>query len=190
MSGWMIRPTRKVCAARSRGRSPSWCRVRWWSPNRITGSSPTCRPGTEGLEIGPDTRFVCSIAEFRRWASGRSGLRLEFFDRDMRRRNFIARHAERFASNVRMAMPLRNWQRMAPQRRDAIRARAAAFLTQLDEPAQAPQVRRGPVTPDRSTKGGRPCRRRYPGTRLGRPASHAAHRGVRRCCGDRGRNTP
>lgn len=52
--------------------------------------------------------------------------------------DFIARHAERFASNVRMAMPLRNWERMAPQRRDAIRAQAAAFLAQLDEPARPP----------------------------------------------------
>ncbi|MGD0105382.1 MAG: cryptochrome/photolyase family protein [Rhodopila sp.] len=46
--------------------------------------------------------------------------------------DFIARHAERFASNVRMAMPLRNWQRMAPERRDAIRARAAEFLAEMD----------------------------------------------------------
>jgi deoxyribodipyrimidine photolyase-related protein len=46
--------------------------------------------------------------------------------------DFIARHEQRFAANVRMAMPLRNWQRMAPERRDAIRARAAAFLAEMD----------------------------------------------------------
>ena len=37
-------------------------------------------------EILPDTRFVCSIADFRHWARGRGGLRMEFFYRDMRRR--------------------------------------------------------------------------------------------------------
>ena len=41
---------------------------------------------TTALEIRPDTRFLCSIAEFRRWASERAGLRMEFFYRDMRRR--------------------------------------------------------------------------------------------------------
>jgi deoxyribodipyrimidine photolyase-related protein len=46
--------------------------------------------------------------------------------------DFIARHAERFASNVRMAMPLRNWERMADDRRSAIRARAAAFLAEME----------------------------------------------------------
>jgi deoxyribodipyrimidine photolyase-related protein len=46
--------------------------------------------------------------------------------------DFIARHAERFASNVRMAMPLRNWQRMPADRRVAIRARAAAFLKEME----------------------------------------------------------
>ena len=49
--------------------------------------------------------------------------------------DFIARHAERFASNVRMAMPLRNWERMDPVRRDTIRAQAAAFLTEMDATA-------------------------------------------------------
>ncbi len=45
--------------------------------------------------------------------------------------DFIGRHAERFAHNIRMAMPLRNWERMAPDRRSAIQARAAAFLASL-----------------------------------------------------------
>ncbi len=49
--------------------------------------------------------------------------------------DFIARHAERFASNVRMAMPLRNWARMTPQRRAAIRLQAAAFLAETDAAA-------------------------------------------------------
>ncbi len=46
--------------------------------------------------------------------------------------DFIARHARRFAGNTRMSMPLRNWERMDPARRDAIRARAAAYLSALD----------------------------------------------------------
>jgi deoxyribodipyrimidine photolyase-related protein len=40
----------------------------------------------EGIEILPDSRFVCSIADFRHWANQRNGLRMEFFYRDMRRR--------------------------------------------------------------------------------------------------------
>ena len=47
--------------------------------------------------------------------------------------DFIGRHADRFAGNVRMAMPLRNWERMAPQRQVAIRAQAASFLRAMEE---------------------------------------------------------
>jgi deoxyribodipyrimidine photolyase-related protein len=50
--------------------------------------------------------------------------------------DFIARHAERFASNVRMAMPLRTWERMNPDRRDKIRATAAAFLAAMDNDSE------------------------------------------------------
>ena len=46
--------------------------------------------------------------------------------------DFIARHERRFEGNNRMAMPLRNWQRMAPERQAAIRARAASFLAAMD----------------------------------------------------------
>jgi deoxyribodipyrimidine photolyase-related protein len=46
--------------------------------------------------------------------------------------DFIARHAERLAGNARMTMPLRNWERMPADRRGAIRARAAAFLAELE----------------------------------------------------------
>lgn len=38
------------------------------------------------VEILPDDRFVCSLAEFRDWADGRKQLRMEFFYRDMRRK--------------------------------------------------------------------------------------------------------
>jgi deoxyribodipyrimidine photolyase-related protein len=41
--------------------------------------------------------------------------------------DFIARHAERFRNNPRMAMPLRSWERMDAAKRSALRARAARF---------------------------------------------------------------
>ena len=46
--------------------------------------------------------------------------------------DFIARHAARFAANPRMAMPLATLARMAPDRRAALRQRAAALLAALD----------------------------------------------------------
>jgi deoxyribodipyrimidine photolyase-related protein len=46
--------------------------------------------------------------------------------------DFMARHADRFAANPRMAMPLRNLARMAPERVAAMRERAAAFLAAMD----------------------------------------------------------
>jgi deoxyribodipyrimidine photolyase-related protein len=46
--------------------------------------------------------------------------------------DFIARHADRFRGNPRMAMPLRSLERMAPERLSAIRTRAAAFLDAMD----------------------------------------------------------
>jgi deoxyribodipyrimidine photolyase-related protein len=46
--------------------------------------------------------------------------------------DFMARHGERFASNTRMAMPLRNLARMPAGRVDAMRARAASFLAAME----------------------------------------------------------
>jgi deoxyribodipyrimidine photolyase-related protein len=46
--------------------------------------------------------------------------------------DFMARHAERFASNTRLAMPLRTLARMDPARVAALRARAAGFLAAMD----------------------------------------------------------
>ena len=46
--------------------------------------------------------------------------------------DFMARHAERFASNPRMAMPLRTLARMDPQRIAAMRDEASRFLGALD----------------------------------------------------------
>ncbi len=47
--------------------------------------------------------------------------------------DFIARHQDRFAPNPRMAMPLATWRKMTPSRQTALRARAEAFLTALDQ---------------------------------------------------------
>ena len=41
------------------------------------------------VEIMDDDRFLCSIRDFRDWAAGRRGLRMEFFYRDMRRRHVL-----------------------------------------------------------------------------------------------------
>ena len=46
--------------------------------------------------------------------------------------DFMARHADRFAGNQRMAMPLRTLARMDPARIGAIRARAASFLAEME----------------------------------------------------------
>ena len=50
--------------------------------------------------------------------------------------DFMARHAERLASNQRMAMPLRTMERMDPARIAALRARAASFLVAMDAGAR------------------------------------------------------
>ncbi len=41
------------------------------------------------LEIRADDRFLCSIAEFQKWAEDRKQLRMEFFYREMRRRHGV-----------------------------------------------------------------------------------------------------
>ncbi len=38
------------------------------------------------VEIQPDTRFVCKVDEFARWADGKKQLRMEFFYREMRKK--------------------------------------------------------------------------------------------------------
>lgn len=38
------------------------------------------------VEIRDDTRFLCSLAEFKSWADGRKTLRMEYFYREMRRK--------------------------------------------------------------------------------------------------------
>ncbi len=46
--------------------------------------------------------------------------------------DFMERHAERFAGNFRLGMPLRTLAKMPPKRRAAIRADAARFLAAMD----------------------------------------------------------
>jgi len=46
--------------------------------------------------------------------------------------DFMARHEQRFAGNNRMQIPIANWQRMAEEKRVAIRGKAAAFLAAMD----------------------------------------------------------
>ena len=50
--------------------------------------------------------------------------------------DFIARHADRFAANPRDGHAVRNWHRMAPERREAIRPQAADFLENLEARAE------------------------------------------------------
>ncbi len=46
------------------------------------------------VEIRPDTRFVCNIDEFARWAEGRKQLRMEFFYREMRKKTGLLMTSE------------------------------------------------------------------------------------------------
>ena len=56
--------------------------------------------------------------------------------------DFLARHEHRFRRNRRMTNMYSNWDRMAPEQREAYRASAAAFLEKL-EPAGSGWVRAG-----------------------------------------------
>ena len=44
------------------------------------------------VDIRTDDRFLCSKAEFRRWAGGRQSLSMEYFYRDMRRKTGLLMH--------------------------------------------------------------------------------------------------
>ena len=46
------------------------------------------------VEIRDDTRFLCRRREFRAWAAGHKGLRMEFFYREMRRRHGLLMEAD------------------------------------------------------------------------------------------------
>ena len=46
------------------------------------------------LDILPDTRFLCTQAEFNEWADGRRELRMEYFYREMRKRHNLLMEAD------------------------------------------------------------------------------------------------
>lgn len=52
------------------------------------------RAGGLPLTWHADTRFLCSRAEFARWAQGRKQLRMEFFYREMRRKSGLLLHPD------------------------------------------------------------------------------------------------
>jgi deoxyribodipyrimidine photolyase-related protein len=51
--------------------------------------------------------------------------------------DFLDRNREQLGGNVRLAMPYRNWDRMADDQQRAIRASAAAHLARLDGAASS-----------------------------------------------------
>ena len=46
--------------------------------------------------------------------------------------DFIARHANRFGTNPRMAMPVRTWSKMLPAKQEGLRRQAAGFLARME----------------------------------------------------------
>ncbi len=44
----------------------------------------------------------------------------------------MARHEERFTKNPRTAMPLRTWAKMKPEKKQALRRRAAHLLDSIE----------------------------------------------------------
>ncbi|KZM50945.1 cryptochrome/photolyase family protein [Labrenzia sp. OB1] len=47
------------------------------------------------VDILTDTRFICSLADFRGWATGRKQLRMEYFYREMRRKTGLLMEADK-----------------------------------------------------------------------------------------------
>jgi deoxyribodipyrimidine photolyase-like uncharacterized protein len=66
------------------------------------------------IDLVRSDQFLCHPDEFASWAAGTRRLRLE---------DFLARNADRLASNYRMQLPLRGLQRLPDV--PAIRARAS-----------------------------------------------------------------
>lgn len=75
------------------------------APDRVAITEPgewRLREGFEALRLAlpvpldilPDTRFLCSHAEFNAWADDRRELRMEYFYREMRRRHDVLMHPD------------------------------------------------------------------------------------------------
>ena len=62
-----------------------------------------------GFDIREDTRFICSHDRFRRWASGKSSLRMEFFYREMRRETGILLRTADFPLDSRFGATRPTW---------------------------------------------------------------------------------
>ncbi len=52
------------------------------------------------VDVRPDDRFICPIADFAAWASGRKQLRMEFFYREMRRKTGLLMDGDKPAGGV------------------------------------------------------------------------------------------
>jgi len=51
--------------------------------------------------------------------------------------DFVARHAERFERNPRMAQIVRAWRKMPEPQQEALRGQAEQFLARLEEPGSS-----------------------------------------------------
>jgi deoxyribodipyrimidine photolyase-related protein len=89
----------------------------------IVGSKPYA---ASGAYINRMSDYCRHCAFDVRQAVGESACPFNFLYWD-----FVARHAERFAGNPRMSMPLRNWARMDATRKSGIQRQAAAFLSDI-----------------------------------------------------------
>ena len=102
-------------------------------PRRVVVTEPgehrvvaDMRDWARGLEIRSDTRFVCSIADFRHWAGRRNGLRMEFFYRDMRRRTGLLMTPDSEPEGGRWNFDAENRKRLPAPLRSAGSARLSA----------------------------------------------------------------
>jgi deoxyribodipyrimidine photolyase-like uncharacterized protein len=80
-----------------------------------------------GVYIARISDFCRTCVHCVKQATGAKSCSLNFLAWD-----FVTRHAGGLAANLRMAMPLRTWERMDPARRTPIRARAGTFPAALE----------------------------------------------------------
>ena len=97
-SGWQVAYTRLDDAENARSFAGEVARaVARYKPSRIVVTEPgewRVHADMDGwskrfglpVDILPDSRFICSTAEFTAWATDRKQLRMEYFYRDMRRK--------------------------------------------------------------------------------------------------------
>ena len=93
----------------------------------VMGSKPYA---ASGAYINRQSNYCAACAYDVKKQTGEKACPFNFLYWD-----FVARHAERLSGNTRMAMPLKNLARMAPDKIGAMRRQAAAFL---EGPAMSP----------------------------------------------------